>query len=596
MLKYWRMLILFVTLFGAVLAIAYGPPKKGVEIAYVSDNSSASGILSQGMIITSVNAQPVNSIDDWSRLMGELKYTNVDIVADGVKHTFSVNETLGINVLDVQRFNLEFGLDLRGGTRITLTPKENATKDTVDEIVSTLQTRANVYGLTEMRFYSVRGVDGSYFVQIEATGVGREVVEGLLSKQGTFEAKVVKPVQIKDSEGTLQLGQKLYNISLAGNSTVALEGRVFGVNGTFTLDDTDFELTNVTDNQVVFLAKVYTGNDIEMVKTDPQHSGVFPSGGGYQFYFVVMVSEKGAQRFADVTSGIPSFVDLNTGERYLDSRILLYLDGQVVSDLQIGANLGGVVYTTPQVQGSRPVLEEAISEKLNLQSILRSGALPTSLETSSVEVISPTLGSNFFQSAALTALLAEGLVVVVVFLKYRRIKIALPIALIAMSEIIIVLGIAAVNDIWIWSAVLIANFCIIMAAWWKKNEVDVMAWTGALLIPLLGMTAWTIDLPVIGGIIAAIGTGTNDQIIIADEALRGGKTEKKIYTMKEKIKQAFFIVFGAAATTIAAMVPLMSIGVGMVRGFAITTIIGVLIGVLITRPAYAKYVEMSIKD
>ena len=59
---------------------------------------------------------------------------------------------------------------------------------------------------------------------------------------------------------------------------------------------------------------------------------------------------------------------------------------------------------------------------------------------------------------------------------------------------------------------------------------------------------------------------------------------------------AFFIIFGAAATTIAAMVPLMSIGVGFIRGFAITTIVGVLVGILITRPAYARIVEIVTKN
>ena len=39
------------------------------------------------------------------------------------------------------------------------------------------------------------------------------------------------------------------------------------------------------------------------------------------------------------------------------------------------------------------------------------------------------------------------------------------------------------------------------------------------------------------------------------------------------------------------MFPLMFVGVGLVRGFAITTIVGVLVGILITRPAYAKLVE-----
>ena len=32
---------------------------------------------------------------------------------------------------------------------------------------------------------------------------------------------------------------------------------------------------------------------------------------------------------------------------------------------------------------------------------------------------------------------------------------------------------------------------------------------------------------------------------------------------------------------------------GFVRGFAMTTVVGVLVGILVTRPAYAKIVEMG---
>ncbi|MCK4497292.1 MAG: hypothetical protein KAU24_03795 [Candidatus Aenigmarchaeota archaeon] len=167
---------------------------------------------------------------------------------------------------------------------------------------------------------------------------------------------------------------------------------------------------------------------------------------------------------------------------------------------------------------------------------------------------------------------------------------------ISLSEVIIILGIAAVQDSMIWLAVLIINFLLISMAWWKKHEIDIYAWIGALLIPLLGMASWTIDLPTIGGIIAAIGMGVDHQIIIADETLAGKKEEEKLYTLKKKIKMAFFIIFGAAATTIAAMIPLMSIGIGFIRGFAITTIVGVLVGILITRPAYARIIEMTTKS
>ena len=39
------------------------------------------------------------------------------------------------------------------------------------------------------------------------------------------------------------------------------------------------------------------------------------------------------------------------------------------------------------------------------------------------------------------------------------------------------------------------------------------------------------------------------------------------------------------------MFPLFGAGAGLIRGFAITTILGVTIGVFITRPAYAAILE-----
>jgi preprotein translocase subunit SecD len=68
--------------------------------------------------------------------------------------------------------------------------------------------------------------------------------------------------------------------------------------------------------------------------------------------------------------------------------------------------------------------------------------------------------------------------------------------------------------------------------------------------------------------------------------------------MKVRIKGAFFIIFASAATLIAAMLPLAYVGfsrgytgIGILSGFAFTTILGVLIGIFITRPVYAKFVE-----
>ena len=597
MLKYWRLWLLLVMILGGVMAITLKPQYTGVQIAYVYEDSPAKGILQQGMIISEVNKQGIGTPEEWDTLVKNYK-GNITLKVDRNDYRFEVNETagVGIDVIEIDKTNLDFGLDIKGGTRVLLKPKENASSQIMEQIIATLQTRANIYGLKEVRFFPVRGIEGEYYVQIEAAGLGREIVTELLSKQGSFEAKIVKPIYLKDKKGIFDLGEKKYEIEYLGNGTVTLADLALELNDTFTMDDVDFEYANVTstEDMLIFIGTAYRGDDIELVYTDVQHSGMIPRSNFFEFYFGILVSEKGAERFAKITSGIPSQLDLNSGDYYLkDCRILLFLDDKLVSDLRIASTLGGKVYTTPQITGSRETKEDALKEKLSLQTILRSGALPVSLETVSVGVISPTLGKGFVTSAVYAGGLAALVVIVITFIRYRKLRIALPMVFTGLSEVIIILGIAANNDWMIWGTVLIINIMIVGLAWWKRQEIDVTAWVGVLLIPMLGFMSWTIDLPAIGGIIAAIGVGMDNMIIIADETLSGKEERKILYTVKDKIKRAFFIIFGSASTTIAAMVPLMLIGVGLIRGFAITTIVGVLIGILITRPAYAKIIEMG---
>jgi len=596
-LKHWKLLLLVVTVSASLLAIGLKPQYTGVQIAYVYPDSPAKDMLQQGMMISEVNNKVIQSSQDWDLLVKN--YTgNITLKVNKNDYKFHVNESgIGVEVNDIDKTNLEFGIDIKGGTRIVLRPTENASAQMIEQIIGTLQTRANIYGLKEITFQSVKGLAGDYYVQVEASGLGREIVDTLLSKQGNFEAKITKPVYLKDGKGTFDLIEKKYNVEYLGNETAKVGNLTLRLNDTFVMDDVDFEFVNITQSgDLIFLGSAYKGDDIELVYTDAQHSGIIPGKNYFEFYFGILVSEKGAERFARITSGIPSQLDLNSGDYYLkDCRIILYLDKQVVSDLRIASSLGGKAYTTPQITGSRSARDEALQEKLSLQTVLRSGALPVSLETVSVGVISPTLGSSFIISAVMAAGFAALAVVVVIFVRYRKLRVSLPIALIGFSEVIIILGIASNNDWFIWGPVLLIDMIIVMAAWWKKYEIDPVAWIGAILIPLLGFLTWNIDLPVIGGIIATLGIGTDNMIIIADETLTGKEEERRIiYTVKDKIKRAFFIIFGSASTIISAMVPLMAVGIGFVRGFAITTIIGVLVGILITRPAYAEIVEMGI--
>jgi len=62
------------------------------------------------------------------------------------------------------------------------------------------------------------------------------------------------------------------------------------------------------------------------------------------------------------------------------------------------------------------------------------------------------------------------------------------------------------------------------------------------------------------------------------------------------MKKAFFVIFSAYAATVAAMIPLFKAGAGLLTGFALITIIGVSIGVFITRPAFGAILEILMEE
>jgi preprotein translocase subunit SecD len=78
------------------------------------------------------------------------------------------------------------------------------------------------------------------------------------------------------------------------------------------------------------------------------------------------------------------------------------------------------------------------------------------------------------------------------------------------------------------------------------------------------------------------------------------KVSRRITGFRLRIRSAFFIIYASAATLIAAMLPIAYVGystgsgLGVLVGFAFTTIVGVLIGIFITRPVYAKFVELLV--
>ncbi|MBS3159215.1 protein translocase subunit SecD [Candidatus Woesearchaeota archaeon] len=277
--------------------------------------------------------------------------------------------------------------------------------------------------------------------------------------------------------------------------------------------------------------------------------------GGYncKFEFEIALSEAAANKHAEITKDLA--VNVSQGmERFLEKSLDLYLDGAKVDSLLISSDLKGEKADRIIISGpgfgvtQEDAVNDAIFNRNKLQTILITGSLPTKLEIIKLDSISPLLGKEFLNNSLLIAILALIGVGLIVYLRYRNFKIVLPIIFTVSSEIFIILGLAAL---------------------FKYN----------------------LDLAAIVGLIAAVGTGVDDQIVITDEMLSGSSSNDK-----ERLKSAFFIIFSAFAATVAAMIPLFWAGAGLLTGFALVTIAGVTIGVFITRPAYAVIIKFLLKD
>jgi preprotein translocase subunit SecD len=283
---------------------------------------------------------------------------------------------------------------------------------------------------------------------------------------------------------------------------------------------------------------VYSGSDITSVKTY-QITGT-------NWEVPLTVTLDAAKKFATAAKG-------KAGEN-----VSFYLDNQFVTSAEIGEDIAnGVPSTDIVVRGGNSTKDAAINEAKNLHAVLQSGSLPVQVNIAGIQGISADLGDQFRTGALMAGVLALIVVAVIVFVRYKRPILVLPIVFTSIAELIIILGVISIS-----------------------HSVE-------------------LDLAAIAGIIAAIGTGVDDQIIITDEVLKRGKVSKRRRTgLNLKIKGAFFIIYASAATLIAAMIPLFYVGItrgltgiGLLSNFAITTILGVLIGIFVTRPVYAKFME-----
>ncbi len=563
----FRTLVLVAAIIIALVAINPRPWNDGAAIRNVLHNSSAAmaGIASPGPNIApvdrerivAVNNIPVRNIAGYYDLTSGLQ-PNVSLTIKTTRGLYKVT-TRPVYLVTVLPELENITVSETVLKNVTINGTANVVEETINITRAVNKTRQTVIGTEDIGISVFEAPKSNIRLGLELQGGTRVLLQP--EKRLAKEDMVFLIDNMNQRLNLFGLSDVAIReaADLSGNQYIVVE--IAGVN--------EDEVKELLAKQGKFEAKIGNdtvfvgGKDITYVCRSASCAGIDPQrgcGNDGQYFcgfrFSISLTPEAGARQAELTSNL-QVVRQPSGESYLEKTLDLYLDDQLVDTLNIGAELKGSAVTDISISGSGTgnTQSEAVSSTLQnmkrLQTILITGSLPVKLNVISTDSISPLLGQQFIQNAFLMGVLSIIAVIIVLLLAYRNPVIAVPILVTSLVEIFIMLGVAA-------------------------------------------MIRQNIDLAAIAGIIAAVGTGVNDQIIITDEAMRG--EQRQAHSWKDKIKNAFFIIMGAYLTLLVAMIPLLFAGAGLLKGFALVTIIGISVGVFITRPAYAKMIEVLTKQ
>ncbi len=547
--------LLFFVLAALVVIYVYPAPPVTVEItANINENAVSSSLAKE------LNSE-VNYLNGVYTIRPGVSKERLSDAIQKIGGSMSNFSGAGING------NLRYGLDIVGGTRLELelegTVAGIEAPVSEDEVASFLEEAVEAEVIyfkgEEVTVYEIR----KSISKAELSDVLREINGSIVKKpDGTdfYEEGVTKET-LEETRRIIDV--KLNLLGLADTKTRIIEPNFILVD----LAGVDIgTATNIVGNPGKFEIRIQTagtGGDIgqglrfEEIENITAHVvygeegietksvGAVPvretenSPWGASF----TLKEKGAVALRDAA------LEYGATDNPIDHELAMLLDDVVVYSAPLSPELAQDLKEKPAygLRAETGLGTEGYEAAKALIIHLKAGVLPVNVKIVGRENVDAYLGAKFKEGALTAGLAALLLVALVVFVRYRDRRIVLPMFFTLFSEIILILGFAAA-------------------------------------------ISWQLDLPSIAGIIAVIGTGVDQLVIITDEVISGGRSSTSMY--RKRISFAFGIIFVSATTTIVAMLYLYyRVGLGTLRGFALVTIVGLLIGIFITRPAYARVIE-----
>jgi preprotein translocase subunit SecD len=436
-------------------------------------------------------------------------------------------------------FPLQLGLDLRGGSQLTLQVMPAGTikvvqKEQLEAVKDVLDRRINGLGVAESTLQTIG--DDQLVLQLPGEQDPSRAAK-VLGTTALLEFRAQKPGTEQEMTGLLKLkrqAEAVLNQSRARAAATAsgqpppppvqLKAgelaeslRDLGVAVPAGAEESEqLELLlGAVNSRIVALYEPasLTGRDLTGAGRQQQQTGT-----GWDV--TLSFNSEGGRRFAELTKGIAG-----TG------RLLgIVLDGRSISEASVGPEFrpAGITGGGASITGNF-----SAEEARDLEVQLRGGSLPLPVKLIEVRTVGPSLGAENIRSSLIAALSGLALVAVFMVVVYR---LAGLVSVVALS--------------------LYALFNLAIYA----------------LIPV------TLTLPGIAGFILSVGMAVDANVLIFErvkEELRSGNT--LIRSIDTGFSLAFSSILDGHVTGLISCAALFALGTGLVKGFAVTLAIGLLL-------------------
>ena len=433
--------------------------------------------------------------------------------------------------------SVRLGLELRGGTSVTLQPRASndankITSEAIDQAVTIIRQRVNSLGVAESEV-TAQGSGTNRQIVISVPGdSGRRVVD-LVGQTAELRFRQV----LAETAGVANPADTSTAATPAGGVNDEINNRFAALDCSIAANLEGTGADSPTDTIIACSrdggAKYILGPaEVLGQQVSSAEAGYDPSQ-GLAWYVSLSFNGEGTKAFGAITSRV------TTLESPLN-QVAIVLDGLVVSAPRINE---AIPSGNAQITGSFSQVEAQ-----DLANVLKYGALPLAFDRGEVQQVSPTLGADQLNAGLLAGFLGLGLVVIYSLLYYRG------------------LGLVTVGSLAIAGGLVY------------------------LLFLVLGATiGFTLTLAGIAGAIVAIGVTADSFIVfferIRDEAREGRSLRSAVESGWLKARHTILV---ADAVSLIAAVLLYFFAVGGVRGFAftlgLTTLVDLVVVFLFTKP------------